>query len=108
MMTQVTTKTINSRGIAQLLGYRNPHFAGQKTRRDPTFPRPVSMGTKARNGAALWALDDILAWIKTHKTDWRAERSLQPQLDNRMAQQIIRRGWKRGCRAIAQLQKQNV
>lgn len=104
-MTTATTKTIDSRGIATLLDYKDPQYAYHAQRLDPTFPRALKSASALEIRHALWALDDVLAWQKTRKRVRQYAGDRYPQLDNKMAQQIIRRGWKRGSRAIAQAEK---
>lgn len=96
-------RTIDAVGIAKLVGAKSDSFAHHHRHIDKNFPEPVSGGQN--NGRLLWDKAAILVWLKTYKHRHRAAQ-LYPMLDNEMAQQIIRRGWLRGGKAIAHMWKQ--
>ena len=92
-------KLIGIEGVAKLAGALDKNWPLKMQREQPTFPAPVQGGVGM--GRSLWRQGDIIDFLVTYRPAKKgaALNKLQ-SLDDAMAQHIIRRGWKRGGKAI--------
>ncbi len=93
-------KLIGIEGVAKLAGAMDKNWPLKMQREQPTFPAPVQGGVG--QGRSLWRQADIIDFLNTYRPVKKGSSALNKlqSLDDAMAQQIIRRGWKRGGRAI--------
>ncbi len=93
-------KLIGIEGVAKLAGHLDKNWTLKMQREQPTFPASVQGGVGM--GRSLWRQADIIDFLVTYQTPKKGSSALNKlqSLDDDMAQQIIRRGWKRGGRAI--------
>ena len=97
------TVMVNSEMVAEMLGSKNIHFGLFLERTDPTFPR--SKKIDADNSRRQFEKSAIEAWKDTYWKGSIEKTHPQPRIDNRMAMQVICRGWKRGGHEIARIMK---